>query len=106
MEGLCAGGGRRALISRPASYWTDNIDGHPQDRYTYLLLHELRTLSTTSSQPQIVDHGISRWAPCSRLIITAGCCNADNYSMMAFHRAFGKSRLRGDVSSTRPGLND
>lgn len=76
-------------------YWTDNIDGHPQDRYTYLLLHELaHFVDNVEPSLQIVDHGYLALGTVFALDHHRRVRNADNYSMMAFHRAFGKARLQ------------
>lgn len=76
-------------------YWTDNIDGHPQDRYTYLLLHELaHFVDNIEPTLQIVDHGYLALGTVFALDHHRRVRNADNYSMMAFHRAFGKARLQ------------
>lgn len=76
-------------------YWTNQIDGHPPDRYLYLLLHELaHFVDDIDPSLSIVDHGYLAHGTVFKLQHHQRMRNADNYSMMAFHRAFGKARLQ------------
>lgn len=75
-------------------YWTDHIDGHPKDRYTYLTLHELaHFVDGADPSLQIVDNGYLALGTVFALNHDKRMHNADNYSMMAFDRTFGRARL-------------
>ncbi len=75
-------------------YWTDAIDGHPRDRYTYITLHELgHFVDGDDPTLQIVDHGYIALGTVFGLNHYQRMHNAENYAMLAFHRAFGSSRL-------------
>ncbi len=75
-------------------YWTAAIDGHPRDRYTYLTLHELgHFVDGDDPSLQIVDQGYIALGTVFGLNHNQRMHNAENYSMLAFHRAFGSARL-------------
>jgi len=75
-------------------YWTDAIDGHPRDRFTYLTLHELgHFVDEDDPALEIVDHGYAFFGTVLALNHDKRMHNADNYAMMAFERAFGRQRL-------------
>jgi hypothetical protein len=75
-------------------YWTPKIDGHPRDRYLYLILHELaHFVDGNDPSVQILDHGYLALGTVFALKHHDCMRNADNYSIMAFDRAFGRARL-------------
>jgi hypothetical protein len=75
-------------------YWTDSIDGHPRDRFTYLTLHELgHFVDEEDPTLEIVDHGYAFFGTVLALNHDKRMHNADNYAMMAFERSFGRARL-------------
>lgn len=75
-------------------YWTDAIDGHPRDRFTYLTLHELgHFVDENDPSLEIVDHGYAFFGTVLALNHDKRMHNADNYAMMAFERSFGRQRL-------------
>lgn len=75
-------------------YWTDAIDGHPRDRFTYLTLHELgHFVDEDDPSLEIVDHGYAFFGTVLKLNHNLRMHNADNYAMMAFDRTFGRARL-------------
>jgi len=75
-------------------YWTDAVDGHPRDRFTYLTLHELgHFVDEEDPSLEIVDHGYAFFGTVLKLNHELRMHNADNYAMMAFDRTFGRARL-------------
>ncbi len=75
-------------------YWTDAIDGHPRDRFTFLTLHELgHFVDEDDPALEIVDHGYAFFGTVLTLNHDKRMHNADNYAMMAFERSFGRARL-------------
>ncbi len=71
-----------------------HIDGHPRDRYTYLTMHEQgHFVDGDHPSLQIVDQGYIALGTVFGLNHNQRMHNAENYSMLAFHRAFGSERL-------------